>query len=276
MAILKGHGGQGVTLCAKNWFGATNIHSDFSLNTGAHGHFSADKNGLDTYMTFVDFMGHKYLGEKTMLFLIDAIYAQNSVSGVPKLKWKQAPFNDRWPSSLFASQDGVAIDAVGLDFLRSEWPDMPDLKYSEKYLIEAAQADNPPSNTLYDPEKDGTKLGSLGVMETWNNYEEKQYSRNLGGNYGIELNFLDLTLTSNTERRAKEAIKLYPNPAQKELTILNCEPDALVQVYDIQGKLHSNSVLFNNNLMICHLPKGSYLLKIVENDKTDVARFIKN
>ena len=198
MAILKGHINQGVTLCAKNWFGATNIHNDFHLNTGAHYYFSANKNGKDTYMTFVDFMGHKYLGEKTILFLVDAIYAQNSVSGVPALKWRMEPFSNRWPSSLFASQDGVAIDAVGLDFLRSEWPDMPDLKYSEKYLIEAAQAENPPSNTSYDPENDGTKLGSLGVMETWNSYEKKQYSRNLGKDHGIELHFVDLSVPSKT------------------------------------------------------------------------------
>ena len=97
-----------------------------------------------------------------------------------------------WPSSLFASQDGVAIDAVGIDFLRSEWPDMPDLQYAEKYLIEAALADNPPSKTFYDPEKDGVKCKSLGVMETWNSYEQKQYSRNLGANAGIDLNFVDL------------------------------------------------------------------------------------
>jgi hypothetical protein len=197
MAILKGHSAQGVTLCAKNWFGVTDIHSDYKLNRGAHGYFSANKEGKDAYMTFVDYMGHKDLGEKTVLFLIDGLYAQNEVSGIPHLKWQMKPFNNRWPSSLFASQDGVAIDAVGLDFLRSEWPDMIDLKYSEKYLVEAALANNPPSKTFYDPEKDGTRCLSLGVMETWNNPEQKQYSRNLGKKEGIELNFKDL---SNTKR----------------------------------------------------------------------------
>jgi len=200
LAILKGHQFQGVTLCAKNWFGAFNIHSDFKKNKGAHGHFSANREGKDTYMAFVDFMGHKDLGEKTVLFLINGIYAHNSVSGVPSLKWKMKPFNNRWPSSLFASQDGVAIDAVGLDFLRSEWPDMPDLKYSEKYLIEAALADNPPSKTFYDPERDGVKSKSLGVMETWNSYEKKQYSRNIGAHEGIDLNFVDLSVSAKTRK----------------------------------------------------------------------------
>lgn len=103
-----------------------------------------------------------------------------------------APFNNRWCSSLFASQDGVAVDAVGIDFLRSEWPDLADIAYTEKYLVEAALADNPPSKTLYDPERDGTRLKSLGVMEHWNNATDKKYSRNLGKNYGIELIYVPL------------------------------------------------------------------------------------
>jgi hypothetical protein len=97
------------------------------------------------------------------------------------------PFNNSWGCSLLSSQDPVAIDAVGLDFLRSEWPDAPDMAYSDMYLIEAAQADNPPSKTKYDPQRNNAKISSLGVMEHWNNAKEKKYSRDLGKNEGIEL-----------------------------------------------------------------------------------------
>jgi len=88
---------------------------------------------------------------------------------------------------MFASQDGVAIDAVVLDFAITEWPDAPDMMYSDYYLEEMALANNPPSKTVYDPERDGTKLTSLGVFEHWNNPTEKQYSRNLKSGEGIEL-----------------------------------------------------------------------------------------
>ena len=185
MALLKGHVGQGVTLCAKNYYGVTSINSDWRKN--AHNNFNQDKNGKPKYMTFVDFMGHKDLGEKTILFVIDGLYGSKSVAGPPSPKWKMPPFNDSWAGSLFASQDGVAIDAVGLDFLSSEWPDAPDMKYSDNYLIEAALANDPPSKTFYDPERDQVRCKSLGVMEHWNNAVEKKYSRNLGKNYGIEL-----------------------------------------------------------------------------------------
>ncbi len=192
MALMKGHGGQGVTLCGKNLYGATSIDRNWRKN--AHNNFNQDRQGKDKYMTFTDFLGHKDLGGKTLLFMIDAFYAARSQDGPPQLKdkWKLAPFNNHWSSSLFASQDGVALDAVGIDFLRSEWPDLPDIAYSEKYLVEAALADNPPSKTVYDPERDGTTLKSLGIMEHWNNAEERKYSRNLARNYGIELVFVPI------------------------------------------------------------------------------------
>jgi Domain of unknown function (DUF362) len=192
MALLKGHVGQGVTLCGKNFYGATSIDHNWRKN--AHNNFEQDRQGKDKYMTFTDFLGHKDLGGKTFLFMIDGFYGARSQDGPPliKDKWRMAPFNNRWCSSLFASQDGVALDAVGIDFLRSEWPDLADIAYTEKYLVEAALANDPPSKTIYDPERDGTRLKSLGVMEHWNNAVDKKYSRNLGKNYGIELFYVPI------------------------------------------------------------------------------------
>jgi hypothetical protein len=185
MAVLKGHVGQGVSLCAKNFYGITSIHADWHKNV--HNNFDQDREGKDKYMTFTDFLGHKDLGEKTMLFLIDAIYASKFVAGLPFGKMQMSPFNNAWPNSLFISQDGVAIDAVGMDFILNEWPDAPELKYCDMYLKESALANNPPSGTFYDPERDGTRLTSLGVMEHWNNAIDKKYSRNLKTGNGIEL-----------------------------------------------------------------------------------------
>jgi hypothetical protein len=186
MALLKGHVSQGVTLCAKNYFGCTSIESDWRKNAHSAG-FSQDRSGKHTYSVYPDYMGHKDLGGKTMLFLIDGIYSNKFVNQVPAYKWSLAPFNNNWPSSLFASQDGVAIDAVALDFIITEWPDAPDMMYSDYSMTESALADNPPSGTVYDPEKDGTTLKSLGVMEHWNNPIDKKYSRNLNSGNGIEL-----------------------------------------------------------------------------------------
>lgn len=89
---------------------------------------------------------------------------------------------------MFASQNGVAVDSVALDFLRNE-PTLATIVTGavDNYLHEMAQADQAPSKTVYDPAKTGKPLGSLGVHEHWNNATEKKYSRNLDRGAGIEL-----------------------------------------------------------------------------------------
>jgi hypothetical protein len=184
-ALLKGHVSSGVSLCAKNLFGATSIHTDWHQN--AHDGFPHNRDGSPSYSAYVDFLGHKDIGGKTMLFLIDGLYGSENADGPPLRKWKMAPFNDAWPNSIFMSLDGVAVDSVGFDFLTSEWPDLVDIANADNYLREAALANDPPSKTFYDPERDGIRCSSLGVFEHWNNGTDKKYSSNLGKAHGIEL-----------------------------------------------------------------------------------------
>ena len=186
LAIMKGHVSQGVTLCAKNFFGCTNIETDWRKNSHGSG-FSQSMEGKRQYSVYPDFMGHKDLGAKTMLFLIDGVYSNKALNGIPNSKWTLAPFNNEWMGSLFASQDGVAVESVVLDFALAAWPDAPDMLYSDHAMEEMALANNPPSGTVYDPERDGTRLASLGATEHWNNPIDKKYSRNLKTGDGIEL-----------------------------------------------------------------------------------------
>jgi len=191
MANLKSHNDQaGITLCAKNHYGSLvrkparaqgyyDMHKDLPFTTPGMGH----------YRPLVDLMGHKHLGGKTLLYLIDGLYAGKHAKERAPRKWNSSPFNGDWSSSLFVSQDPVAIDSVGFDFLWTEWDDAPHRSGTNDYLIEAALADNPPSGTFYDPDHKGNvvRLASLGVYEHWDNPTDKRYSRNLGRALGIEL-----------------------------------------------------------------------------------------
>jgi hypothetical protein len=145
---------------------------------------------MGAYNGLVDMNGHPQVGGKTVLYLIDGLYAtqHNEFRLASVCKWQSAPFNDHWTSSLFASQDGVAIDSVALDFLRNE-PTLSAIVTGavENYLHEMALAPNSPSKTVYDPAKTGKSIASLGVHEHWNNAADKKYTRNLGKGTGIEL-----------------------------------------------------------------------------------------
>ena len=212
LASLKGHNLAGVSLCAKNHFGTlcsdlegkptqqapqgANIHGYVAAHDYSWGpEWTWPQRPMGTYNALVDLMGHKHLGAKTLLFMLDGLYASENQSDeiTHDSRWQSKPFGNNWPSSLFISQDGVAIDSVGLDFLRSEptilkLPDvLPPNSTADNYLHESALADKPPSKTRYDPAGDGGGLTSLGVHEHWNNPVDKQYSRNLGTGEGIEL-----------------------------------------------------------------------------------------
>ena len=174
-ALLKTHSGPGVTLTGKNWYGATDIHLLWRQN--AHNNVSQDKrNGKPGYKTFVDFMAHKNLGQKTLLFLIDGTYGSRDVNGAPNPKWMKEPFNGDWACSVIVSQDEVACDAVGMDIIIGEWPEFGSLNYCDEYLREAASIPQAPSGTIY--KQDGKPVEQpLGVFEHWNNQKERKYTK---------------------------------------------------------------------------------------------------
>jgi len=218
-ANLKGHHMAGVTGCAKNHFGSMNADGDVNTphSIGVHPYIMVHDyiiNGstewsfygrpMGSYNALVDLMGNKDLGGKTLLFLTDGLYvvARENDPNSKAFKFLQPPFNNRWTSSIFISQDEIALESVIIDFLRTEQAinnkfvqvyegdgSIHNVVFGtvDNYLHEAALADNPPSGTFYAPNGDGVRLSSLGVHEHWNNPIDKKYSRNLGTGNGIEL-----------------------------------------------------------------------------------------
>ena len=197
MANLKSHVLAGVTLCGKNYYGSLVRYPGQSGYYDLHNDLPSSLVGMGYYRNLVDLMGHAHIGGKTLLYLIDGLYAGRVLDPAPT-RLNSAPFNGDWSSSLFASQDPVAIDSVALDFLQAEpgWTN-PHMSGSDDYLHESAEAESPLSGTFYDPDHSGdvARLASLGVHEHWNNQDDKQYSRNLGIGNGIELVSLSPSLS---------------------------------------------------------------------------------
>jgi sugar lactone lactonase YvrE len=201
--ILKSHDSAGMTVCGKNFYGslmrAPNASGYYNMHwTRPH---CADNPplpevpGIGNYRANVDLMGHPKLGGKTLLILVDFLYAGRSWDSRP-IRWDMAPFNGNWPSSIFLSQDQVAADSVAFDFMDHEWDESvgtingyPQYSGTDDYLHEAALIPDPCSGANYDPNHDGGLMESLGVHEHWNNATDKQYSRNLDPveGAGIEL-----------------------------------------------------------------------------------------
>ncbi len=281
-ANLKGHRYVGVTGCAKNHFGSMSADGDVNTphSVGVHPYITVHDyidnatntewnflgRPMGTYNPLVDLMGNKDLGGKTLFFMTDGLYVVpvENDPNTSALKFQQPPFNNRWTSSIFISQDEVALESVIIDFLRTEqainkkFTQVYDLDGStinvvfgnvDNYLHEAAQANNPPSGTFYAPNKDGIRLSSLGVHEHWNNPIDKQYTRNLGTGNGIEL-FIPLSVSTSVNEVIMPSgfvlYQNYPNPFNPTTIIsysLPIRSFVSINIFDALGR--QVSVLVN-------------------------------
>jgi hypothetical protein len=250
---LKGHQRAGITMFAKNHFGSHTRGDASHLHLGLVSPYGTDQSLLRTnygmYRVQVDLMTHKLLSGKNLLYIMDALWATSYELNKP-LKWKMAPFNNTYTSSIFVSFDPVAIESVGYDFLRSEFTAAPqDLSVQmpavDDYLHQAADSANWPAGIKYDPNNTGVHVYSLGVHEHWDNATDKKYTRNLNPTTGtgIELIETEQTNTSVADREnSPEYFKIYsnyPNPFNPSTTIAYSLPErssVVVTIYDMQGR----------------------------------------
>jgi len=124
MPSLKTHNSAGITLAAKNHQGSViaagqtpgnqsminYLHYDYPVDGGAQNQV------MGIYRHIVDYIAHKYLGGNTLIYIVDGLWSGRNWDGVIE-KWEMPPFNNDWTSSLFLSQDPVAIESVGARFL---------------------------------------------------------------------------------------------------------------------------------------------------------------
>jgi len=235
MALLKAHsypyntmengdeGQTAITMTGKNHFGSIRgtpeLHPDID---------TAKKATKGAYSPMVDLASSPNLGGKTILYMLDGLYCGRKWKSFP-LHFPNPPFNNRvepyentdWPASLLVSQDGVAIDSVGLDILYSQTKNNGDpindnlprilvRENADDYLIEMADPQHAPSKTNYM--QGGKPVGSLGTHEHWDSDATRRYSRNLDpvNGKGIELIYLPLGEAKATEPAIQKPVDAKP------------------------------------------------------------------
>ena len=214
--VLKPHGAAGISIGAKLNFGNIGAEGSFHLH---YSHVANRREGTPSntgygkYRIFVDLMGSKYLGQNSLIFIVENLFGGGSSEVMGPVKYFMSPFNSDWCNSIFMSLDQVAIESVGYDFLRTEfnginqhdpinndWENIANMYGVEDYIHQAADPKNWPEGVIYDPDNSGKPIPVLGVHEHWNNPNDKQYSRNLGTGSGIELVSIPENLVKNVSR----------------------------------------------------------------------------
>jgi hypothetical protein len=297
---MKAHSRAGVSLCGKLHFGtnlvgsATHLHGGLIAPNNTVSKPDPLRRGYGNYRTQVDLMGHKDLGGKTVLFVVDALWA-GSESNDPPRKFSMAPFNKDWTSSVFVSQDQVALESVCYDFLKTEfnstnpYGSYPQIEGSDDHILQAADSAYWPKGIRYDPENDGSVIGSLGVCEHWNNPTDKQYSRNLKTGNGIELVSLRKAVTAvdASDTRVAPSFTLsqnYPNPFNPKTAIsyqLSAVSFTTLKIFDVRGREvatlvngvqgeGAHTVMWNAHTV----PSGAYFYRLTSGDHTETKRLI--
>lgn len=284
---LKTHNEGGITLIAKNHQGSflekgDSPKSQYAINM----HYSLPWNsdGTGKYRHTVDYMGHEQTGGKALIYIIDGIWGGESWQGWIK-KFKSAPFGNDYPNSILVGQDPVALESVGFDILfnenitdplKEQYPILMKNEISD-HISQCASSDYWPEGIQYDPEGDGTPIGSLGVYEHWNNATDRQYTRNLDtvAGVGIELNYVDASLLGvGIPQNALQNVNIAaPNPftisttfslpegvsSNSSLEIYNIK-GALIDQYDFAGSDH---ISWNgSDVNGGRVPDGIYLYRI--------------
>lgn len=254
---MKGHRWAGTTFFAKNHFGSNTSGYSGALHKGLMKPSEHEplREGYNLYRVLVDIMGSQYMGGKTLLYFMDALWATSYEHQKPQ-KFLSNPWNNDWCSSLLFSLDPVAIESVCLDILQKEFTlnnsdengddgDTSPYRWSfvqwdgvDDYLHQAASSEWWPDGITYDPDQTGSPIPSLGVHEHWNDTTNMQYSRNLGTGDGIELVKIWEEINSFRDAGVSGRFSVFPNPCLDEVNI--CfelqDADLNIEIFTANGQ----------------------------------------
>lgn len=292
LPAMKGHRGGGVTFFEKNHFGTHTRDGAAHLHQGIVKGTSELRPDYRMYRVFVDIMSYEHLGGKNLIYIGDFLWG-TSMEHDPPVKFRSAPFNNDFSSSILVSLDPVAISSVALDIYQEEFQVWDESVYPPRYtyvrfagvddyLHQAASSEWWPEGFIYDPEGDGTPISSLGVHEHWNNPVNKQYTRDLGTGEGIEMNYINTSHTGISGTMIQEINMATPNPFSISTSFRRPDQvakNSTLEIYSIKGGL-INSMSFAETEQVIWdgtdasgsmLPDGLYLYSI--NDPENNTRF---
>jgi hypothetical protein len=82
--------------------------------------------------------------------------------------------------------------------------------------------------------------------------------------------------TGVANQNSKPQIKIYPNPANEQITIQGISKEARVEIYNVSGQLVKSIQSPSTSIDISQLEKGFYFLKVTSEGKSQTLKFVKD
>jgi len=105
-------------------------------------------------------------------------------------------------------------------------------------------------------------------------YHIRSYATNSAGTaYGNELFFT--TLSTSVPTTEGSGITIYPNPTTGIVNFKVIDPKAKIKIYNLKGELVQMTEPRDNQISIKNLPTGTYIIKIISDDKIKTIKVVK-
>lgn len=98
---------------------------------------------------------------------------------------------------------------------------------------------------------------------------------NHGFAVGSDENILKFESTASVNENLINNSQIYPNPFNDKILLNNNEDFNNIIIYDITGKIVINQNILNNIIITQQLTKGTYIVKLIGNNKTVIKKIIK-
>ncbi|WP_300670884.1 T9SS type A sorting domain-containing protein [Soonwooa sp.] len=89
--------------------------------------------------------------------------------------------------------------------------------------------------------------------------------------YGFMVDLTTYLAASNTT--TKSAVKIYPNPVKDVLSIANSKSIKSVELINMAGQKVASAT--SNQINVANLPKGTYVVKVVDGNQTTTHKIVK-
>ncbi len=134
-----------------------------------------------------------------------------------------------------------------------------------------ASSENDESIMGSDEDDPGTSITQFGLRQSDSSNNESIHVDNLS----ITQTFGE-TLSSNQFQEINFDIELFPNPTSSGFVNVSANQNGLIyaEVYDILGKLIISSTVDNNILSLNDLKSGIYIVKITQNNRSEIKKLI--
>lgn len=124
----------------------------------------------------------------------------------------------------------------------------------------------------------GTGVGSftqtISDLTPNTKYYVRSYATNSAGTvYGNELIFT--TLSTGIPTQEASEVTIYPNPTTGIVYFKNIDPKAKIEIYNLNGALVKRVEMKNNQINIKDLTTGTYIIKIITDDKINTIKIVK-